>query len=86
MQETLNNKSISNTHCIILFNYLYIWESQAGWKKSAVCVQSLDVVKIRRKDKFYVFTELPFKKCKGYAGGGGGKQMALGKGHTNSNN
>lgn len=36
--------------------------------KKISCVQSLDVVNRRRKDKIYVFTKLPLKKCKGYPG------------------
>lgn len=39
-----------------------------GEKNQPSCVQSLDVVNRRGKDKIYVFTKLPFKKCKGYSG------------------
>lgn len=34
--------------------------------KKISCVQSLDVIKIRGKDKFYIFTEPDFKKYNGY--------------------
>lgn len=56
-------------------------ESSRVKKKSALHLQSLDVVKIRGKGKFYVFPELPFKKCKGYTGQKKKKrqQLALGK-------
>lgn len=39
------------------------------------------MVKIRGKDKFYVFTELPFRKCKGYPAGGRGEADGIGETH-----